>query len=90
MNLNNTQSLNIPNHSAMPDYGKADTDMVSNVPEIKKKKGERKTVPMAMKLRFSCTLRQDTSVGLFPGMAGNIRVHRGLPLSLLSVFHTLT
>ncbi len=47
-------------------------------------------LPIAMKLRFSWTLRQDTSVGLFPGMAGNIRVHRGLPLSFLSRFHTFT
>lgn len=45
-------------------------------------------LPMAMKLRFSWTLRQDTSVGLFPGIAGKILVHRGFPLSLLSKFQT--
>lgn len=47
-------------------------------------------LPIAMKLRFSWTLRQDTSVGLLPGMAGKIRVHRGFPLSLLSKFQTFT
>lgn len=47
-------------------------------------------LPMAMKLRFSCTLRQDTSVGLLPGIAGKILVQRGFPLSLLSRFQTFT
>lgn len=45
---------------------------------------------MAMKFRFSWTLRQETSVGLLPGIAGKILVQRGLPLSLLSRFQTLT
>ena len=45
---------------------------------------------MAMKLRFSCTHKQDTSVGLLPGMAGKILVQRGFPLSLLSRFQTFT
>lgn len=47
-------------------------------------------LPIAMKLRFSCTLRQDTSVGLLPGIAGKILVQRGFPLSLLSRFQTFT
>lgn len=64
---------------------------------FKTKKTEQKdcgtslgNLPMAMKLRFSCTPRQDTSVGLLPGMAGNILVHRGVPLSFLSRFQTFT
>lgn len=47
-------------------------------------------LPMAMKFRFSCTPRQDTSVGLLPGIAENILVHRGVPLSFLSRFQTFT
>lgn len=48
------------------------------------------TLPIAMKLRFSCTLRHDTSVGLLPGIAGKILVQRGVPLSFLSRFQTFT
>lgn len=51
---------------------------------------DSRLLPMAMKLRFSCTLRQDTSVGLLPGIAGKILVQRGFPLSLLSRFQTFT
>lgn len=43
-----------------------------------------------MKLRFSWTVRQDTTVGLLPGIAGKIRVQRGLPPSRFSRFQTLT
>lgn len=64
-------------------------------PRMRKLKRETRhaslgTSPMAMKLRFSWTPRHDTSVGLLPGIAGKILVQRGVPLSLLSRFHTFT
>lgn len=47
-------------------------------------------LPIAMKLRVSWTVMQDTTVGLLPGIAGKILVQRGFPPSRFSKFQTLT